>query len=199
MRKGMGRNTHYLYADNQKPLSGKEYPLEKTVSAITDTDGNKDYAEPYFQVKKAPNEYGGAKPISKRASFDTVLFMTFQYECSGTTGFLGGGKPKCGKNTKGVQIHRLETFELPVKQTKWEGNVLTCKIDNKKAKLTLLGDGELKFNKLPSGLQKRVKIFDATYPVTAVYVKTKKSASGGPAGAASWTDFINYLPFQLKF
>ena len=199
MRKGMGRNTHYLYADNQKPLSGKEYPLEKTVSAITDRDGNKDYAEPYFQVKKAPNEYGGAKPISNRASFDTVLFMTFQYECSGTTGFLGGGKPKCGKNTKGGQIHRLETFELPVKQTKWEKNVLTCKIDNKKAKLTLLGDGELKFNKLPSGLQKRVKKFGATYPVTAVYVKTKKSASGGPAGAASWTDFINYLPFQLKF
>ena len=124
MRKGMGRNTHYLYADDQKPLSGKEYPLEKTVSAITDRDGNKDYAEPYFQVKKALNEYGGAKPISEGASFDTVLFMTFQYECSGTTGFLGGGKPKCGKNTKNKQIHRLETFELPVKQTKWEKNVL---------------------------------------------------------------------------
>ena len=100
---------------------------------------------------------------------------------------------------KNKQIHRLETFELPVKQTKWEKNVLTCKIDNKKAKLTLLGGGKLKFNKLPSGLQKRVKIFDATYPVTAVYVKTKKSASGGPAGPANWTDFINYLPFRLKF
>ena len=134
--------------------------------------------EPYFQVKKAPNEYGGAKPISEGASFDTVLFMTFQYECSGTTGFLGGGKPKCGKNTKGVQIHRLETFELPVKQTKWEKNVLTCKIDNKKAKLTLLGGGELKFNQLPSGLQKRVKKFGAEYPVTAVYVKTKNQHLG---------------------
>ena len=167
MRKGMGRNTHYLYADNQKPLSGKEYPLEKTVSAITDTDGNKDYAEPYFQVKKAPKEYGGAKPISKRASFDTVLFMTFQYECSGTTGFLGGGKPKCGKNTKGGQIHRLETFELPVTNVVWEKNVLTCKIDNKKAKLTLLGDGELKFNKLPSGLQKRACVKNTQYLVHA--------------------------------
>ena len=92
----MGRNTHYLYADNQKPLSGKEYPLEKTVSAITDRDGNKDYAKPYFKVEKAPNEYEGAEPISEGAIFDTVLFMTFQYECSGTTGFLGGGKPKCG-------------------------------------------------------------------------------------------------------
>ena len=50
MRKGMGRNTHYLYADNQKPLSGKEYPLKKTVSAITDRDGNKDYDKPYFRV-----------------------------------------------------------------------------------------------------------------------------------------------------
>ena len=81
MRKGMGRNTHYLYADNQKPLSGKEYPLKKTVSAITDRDGNKDYVEPYFQVKKAPNEYGGAKPISNRASFDTVLFMMHNIVC----------------------------------------------------------------------------------------------------------------------
>ena len=78
MRKGMGRNTHYLYADNQKPLSGKEYPLEKPVSAITDRDGNKDYDKPYFQVKKAPKEYGGAEPISKELHL-ILLYLMFYY------------------------------------------------------------------------------------------------------------------------